>query len=380
MSHARTTETDITAELGAIAWEYLNENDKRVANALHELLQALEAALNAAPDRQSREAALRAFRKQSRWAPADLVDELLIACLNSGQYERGLDVCDAAVRMGICNEGDLIDDRPELLVRCGRAEEAERLLLDALDHAPDDPWSYIRLGDCSYEYVIQDEHRDLERAEDWYYRGYDRGLADQKTEDGQALLERLRDVCIDRLRHDAERRLLQTLEMFEIGGRETLMQLREQVRIAGDRSVLLAHLTDAIGRASAATSRASLDRVSTDLQHLIDAYNLMLQERLDGRSPFEVRALEPKGPHEVRMFQEMVQAFEMFRQSHQDVPSGGARWSELFSEFQGAFFAQVDPVTGKRCSAVIDRERRETKRRAARGELPWMGFLEYRRT
>ncbi len=362
------------ATLGSIAWRNLQDNNLRVANALHELLTELVRLVPDGASQRDRAAMLREFRQRTRWAPAELADELLTACLNTGQYDRALDACATIARLRLLKDDDLLEYRAELLIRSGHTEEGERLLLDALDRAPDDPWSYVRLGDASYVWVVQDEHWDLECAEDWYYRGYDRGLATTETIGGRALLERLGDVCVARLRRDAERRLLHAMEQLDIGGWETLAQFRAQVRRLGNDCVFFHHLQDALMRAA-----SSAEDAERNVAVLADCYNLTSQDALDGRSPFEMVAEQPLGPHAERFRTEMLHAFELTMDPEQSHASAGARFSEQFSEFQLQFYVGMDPVTGKRRRDVIADEERAMIKQRKRDKYVWTGFLEYRR-
>ncbi|MEK9151963.1 MAG: hypothetical protein AAB692_01205 [Patescibacteria group bacterium] len=302
-------------------------------------------------------------------------DRLVDTCLDLGRCAAGLAACDRLERIGERDASDILHDRAEFLARLGPGEEAERLLLGALSRNPEDVWVYIALGDLTFSYEPQKEHRDLVRAETWFYRAYDRGLADEKNRGGRILLERLRQACIERLRRERETRLLGALGRWSVGGRETLDDLREDVRHSGIRSALFHHVAAEFQRL--ALRRPAQGDLKTALRMLTEAFDIMPQDVFDGYSVFETNEFFPTGENESRIRTEasyvLKRGIGSFAGPDED-PRSIARMATL----QGEFFDGRDALTGKERRRVIEDERKKTRKSFEDGKLVWTGFLKYR--
>ncbi|MBI4458188.1 tetratricopeptide repeat protein [Candidatus Uhrbacteria bacterium] len=346
--------------------------DSRVIVLLERALALLEACLAAADADERRESVIEEFAEAVGHDLGFIEDRLVDACLDLGRYAKGLAVCGLLEKIGSRDPADILHDRVEFLTCLGRAEEAERLLLTALARRPDDAWIYIALGDLSFSYEPQREHRDILRAESWYYRAYDRGLADESRRGGQVLLERLREACVARLRGERETRLLAALERCGIGGRQTIADLAEEIRTAGTESVLLHHLAaefDRHGAIAPGVRHAS--------QLLTDFYEHVPQEAFGGYSHFEMSEYFPVGEHEARIRNEASYVVRRGTGSfagHDNDPRSVARLATL----QDEFFEGRDVLTGKERRRVIADERKKTRKLFEEGKLPWKGFLKHR--
>lgn len=367
-----TDEAQHLAQWGFIAFKHQDDNDKRIANALHEALEMLA--------KHHRSASLADQKRMTKeWESLvgmrlnESIGMVIDACLNTGQYDRGLALCDILVKDALLSPNECRAERAEFYTRRGETEKAEQMLLEALHENENDVWSYIHLGDIYSLWQIQDEYQNLDKAEAWYYCGYDHGLGDTTDEGGQVLLERLGDVCIDRLRRASEQRLLGYMAQYRIGGWHTLVQLRQQVYLVGLNSVLFNHLTHRIHETG-----ASIEKMNEALQIFTDAYNLMPQRHLDGLSPFEMIAFMPRSPTEERIQAEMMASVEEQLHTMSEADMRGGQWSEAFSQFQSNFLRGKDPITGKIRRKAIDAERKKTRRDYENGKLIWMGFLDYR--
>lgn len=360
-------------ELGFIAEEHVIDNHQRTANALHQALDFLCAALKKSSGERDKAAIKKEFSGLLGMKYDAAIVELHIACLNSGQYGRAIEVMDMAISNSLGVEDDYLEDRAELLVRMGKTEQAEKILREALAQRPDDVWLHIALGDAHYVWQIQDERRDLEKAEQYYYDAYDAGYGDAETEEGLVLLERLGDVCVDRLRASAEKKLLQVLEDLGIGSWRTFSGLRDSVYVGSNQSVMFHHLQAAIGNHA-----PSLEAANQGLHVLMDAYNLMPQRVLEGQSPFETAASSPHGPETSRIFAEKNRLMAAEIASSEKVGHMDALTSERLTVFQEEFMGGKDPVTGRRRQEVVDQEYRALRKKQERGEWVWMGFLDYR--
>jgi len=368
-------ETNKLALLGIVASKNIQFNDKRVANALCEALDILKKKLSFEEfsNITARRNIIKDFKRRIMFSEEELFDEATIALLNTGQYGRGLDVCDIFLHFEMA-DGDEIDvARAEFLCRMGKIKEAEQMLLKRLEKEPDDVWSYINLGDLYGIWPLQNEFCNLEKADYWYYKAYDRGLGNRETEDGRELIERLVFNCISRLRQKTENELLNVFEKLSIGSWKTVIQLKESIRMVGYDSPLFNHMQGALFNKT-----SSIDEANKYLQVLMDFYNLQPQERLDGLSPFEMVEYMPQGEYEIRIRNEMTEDFMGTQKDVSPDSPAGAEFSDKFSEFQIRFMDQKDFVTGKKRRKVIDDERKKTAKKFERGELPWMGFLKYR--
>jgi len=367
-------EANKIVDLGMVAAKNLDYNDKRVANALHEALEILKteiqkangAGVNTKPILKNFESLLRV--EADAWP-----DMLISACLNTGQYDRGLEICDTLENMGLFEPADIFTYRVELLAHLGRTMEAADMVEEALVIAPNNINLYRLGGDIFYVFQMQDEKQDLDAAEDWYYRAYDRGLAHDGGEDAAIIMERLGDVCIDKLRLKSEKRLLNLFKETGAGTWRTLCQLKESVRCTRYDAPLLEHLTHTCYNKS-----DDLPQVERNLQIIHDAYNLMPQDALDGLSPFEMETYLPKGEQELRLREEMMKAYSETLKTDDENQKFSALESEAFNDFQITFYNKTDPVTGKKRRKIIDKEKRKTAKDWAQGKTTWLGFLAYR--
>ncbi|MBU0648729.1 hypothetical protein KJ969_01305 [Patescibacteria group bacterium] len=368
--HLSQEQEELLKKLGQIARMSLGYNDKRVANALCQALDILSAALKEI-DSSEFKGLLKQFERISGWDISDLSEELLIACLNTSQFERGLETIDSLISLGLRQERDLLDDKAAFLAALGRQEEAEQMLKGFLADTPDNLWLYIALGDIYFLHIPLDERQNLRKAEAWYYRAYDREIGKKDQEVWEVLLERLGDVTMARLRRRAEARLLELLEKYNIGTCRTLEQLKKSVYITGGEGVILYYLQAEI---------FSLDTEQTDehLQVLTDVYNLSPQKALDGLSPLEILEYMPKGEHELRIVDQMFKEFIKKTKRKDPNEQFGALGSQEFTDFQVEFMEQKDPTTGKKRARLIDKEREKIKKDYDEGRLIWQGFIKYR--
>lgn len=363
-------------ELGEIASANFRDNEKRIANALYEALEIVTGVLIKEGNGHVEKLAKKEFRGFVGLSPEEAYEEFYVACLNTGQYDRALQMIDSVQKSGLIEEDDLIDDRVELLARNGRAEEAEKLLIEKLEKDPNNVWTYIALGDLYFMNQVQDEKQNIERAEHWYYKAYDGGMGDVDIDGGADLLERLGDACIERLRRRAEDKLLAYLEQKNIGAWKTLAQLRESIRLTGLNSVLMHHLENEIMRVS-----DSIEEANKDLRLLIDFYNLSKQNERDGFSPFELSVYTPLGTEELRLRDEMNQEISKWMEKAKNAGGDfGAIEAQSLSDMQTEFYSKKDSLIGKRRWSIIKAERKKTKKQFENGELIWTGFTVFRNT
>lgn len=355
--------------LGDIASAAIDRDDARAADALHEALRVLESRLVGATA-SLRATMLADFAEAVGFGAVAAFEEAMTSCVNAGEYAKGEALCDLIVRLGLRRPSEVIFDRAECMARAGRTEESERLLLGALAVSPDEARVYVALGDVYYVWQALDEGRDLDQAEDWYYRGYDRGLAEEREKWGKELLKRLADVCADRLERDAEAALLAIIARAGIGDSRSVALLRETVYRDGPRSLVLHHLESML-RSSARTTAEAARAAGK----LLDAYMVMPQDTLGGLSPFELGELIPEDSHTRRILSEM--AVYAARPGATPADAGEARAG--FTLAQEDFLRGRDILTGKPRRAVIDRERREIVRKHRSGSLVWRGFIRFRR-
>ena len=363
------------AQLGDIAGARLNENDKRVANALYAALEMLRAAHkgDGGAEGAAAKELLEAFEEAVGWDARDLADELIAACHNTSQCDRGLEAIDMLTELGVCSMREMIADTSAFFAGLGRRDKAEEILKTALAHDPDDVWLYISLGDVYYHNTPLDEDRDFEKAEKWYYAAYDNEIGKRDKESWRALLGRLGSVTVDRLRRAAEDRLLRAMEQHGIGGWRTMEQLKGNIAIASYDSIILQHLQMRVfGTIQDKT------KVDEFLRLLNDMYNLAPQKELNGLSAFEMVEYMPKGEHELRIMEEMISAFTEQMPDDGAESGFGAFGSQAFSDFQVRFMEQKDSETGIKRRTILNRERKKTQRAYERGTLVWDGFAKYR--
>lgn len=366
-------EQGLIQQLGEVAYLNLNLNDKRVVNSVYQLLDVFASACRR--NNQDKFSGIRIeFESIVEWDLEDLFSELLTACLNTSQAERGLKAIDLAVSLGLYQEHDLFNDKSAFMCLLNRQEEAEKMLKELLEDDPNNLWLYIGLGDIYFINTLIDESQDLVKAEYWYYQAYDREIGMDDQESWEVLLERLGDAAIKRLKNESEKRLLELLIKHKIGTYKTIAQLKNNVYISSYDSVILQHL-----QMQAYQKIKELEEANDALQIINDAYNLMPQKNLDGLSPFETNEYMPKGKHELRIVDEMIAEF--FKNiSHEEgkEEEAGVLGSQEFSDFQIKFFEQKDPLTNKKRRTLIDNERKKTKRDYEGGKLIWGGFTKYR--
>lgn len=363
---------NILKQLGEIAQVNLNYNDKRVANALCQALEILSKLGNEITS-GDREELLEEFEQITEWDPFELSDQLLIACLNTSQCERGLGVIDLLKVFDLHDERDLAINEAAFLAALGRQEEAEQTLRELLVDAPDDLWLYIHLGDIYYIDTPLDEHKDFKKAEKWYYLAYDQKIGKQDKESWKDLLGRLGDVTISRLRQEAEERLVTLLEKYDIGTYKTVEQLRQNVYISSNESLISQHLQTQFYQ-----KIKNLKEANKVLQVLVDAYNFMPQKRLDDLCPFEMVEYMPKGEHELRIADEMFKEYTKKMKQKDPDKEFGALSSQEFTDFQIEFMEHKDSVTGKKRKTIIDKERMKVKKDYESGKLILEGFVRYR--
>ena len=358
-------------ELSGIAISHFYDNSKRVVNSLYEILMIVKPYFLEPHLEKEKRKILRVFKQVTSENLNDLMEELIVACLNTAQYDRGLEVLNMLVEIGVKNDDDVTDDKAELHALLGSLEIAETILVEALNRNPKDVFRYIALGDLYYLWQIQDEKRNFAKAEEWYYKAYDLGLADKNIEGGRILLERLGDVCVERLRRNTFDGLIDLLKRFDIGGWETFVGLRDSVYLLSNESIMLSHLESEVMR------RASPIESDQALQILITAYNFMPQRNLNDLCPFEMVEFFPMGENEIRFREEIFKAWEG-RIGAENKKEMDARFSEGFSRFQEEFLKEKDPVTGKTRWGVQEDERKKIRKLFKNGKLIWTGFLKYR--
>ncbi|MFH1426968.1 MAG: hypothetical protein ABIG60_00335 [Patescibacteria group bacterium] len=370
--HFNQEQKDILKQLGEIAQIYLYQNEKRVTNALHQALEILSIVFKEA-ELNRREAILEEFEEFTEWDRFDLFEELLVACLNTSQSERGLEIIDLLISLGLYQELDIFEDKASFLSALGRQEEAEQMLKGLLADMPDNLWLYISLGDIYFINTPLEEHQDFAKAEAWYYQAYDREIGKKDREAWEVLLERLGSVTIARLRREIEERLLGLLEKYNIGTYRALEQLKQNIYISSNDSFIFQHLQMKILH-----KIEKLEEANKALQLLNDAYNLMPQKALDGLSPFEMVEYMPKGEQELRIMDEMFVEFDKKKERECSGKEFGALGSQEFTDFQIGFMKQNDPATNKKRRVIVDKERKKTQKDYESGKIIWVGFEKYR--
>lgn len=355
--------------LGVIAKSHLYENDKRVANAIHEAFDVLNGGLSASP--QNVGVLIGQFERVFGFECVDAFNELMIACYNTAQYDRAIEVCDLMELRGLVSITDLQKERAELLGHQGNIAASEKILREVLDADPNNVWNYINLGDLYYVWQVLPENQDLSRAESWYYKALDQGLGN--SADGAELAERLGDVCVERLRRKSEKQLLQLLEEEHMGHYQSLYELKSNVRVGGVNSVVLQHIQNLILH-----KVKSEEHVEQALDVLMGAYNLMPQDYLHGLCPFQMKEYYSDGEHSARILKDKMDAYIAAVEKREVPDLLGAEGSERFSHFQIEFMQGLDPVTGKQREKVVNAEYKRTKKQIESGNFVWMGFVKYR--
>jgi hypothetical protein len=351
------------ATLGVQAREAIATNhDQAVVDALGKALNLLathgESTLSVAQ-----------FERHSGFHLADALHEFVTSVLNLEKWQLGLTIVDRLDAKGmLTGVTDVNLDRAELLCRMGRSEEAERLLLGELEARPEATAVYVALADLNFHWQTLIEDRDLAAAESWLYRAYDLGLSKGGDDDARDLIEHLADTCLERLQTQAEDKLHALLCREGLGWR-TLADLRSSVWQEGPASPVLRHLAQLLGHGVNDNEREKR------LQTLFSCYEQLPQDVLGGYSAFERTEFMAPGRLELRLMQELTDAFVRLSGRTLD-PS--ALISEDFHRFQQRFLEQNDPLTGRRRGVVIADERAETRRQYEEGERPWLGFLRFR--
>lgn len=363
------TEQNKLKTLGEIARKHLGGNDKRVANAICEAFEILDSALRLISEQRL---VMPAFEKHFGLSAEEAVEEFMVACYNTAQYERGLEMCNAADRYGLWPKEDILSERAELYGHLGECSKAEKILSDLIKQDPDNVQHYINYGDLYYVWQVLPEEQNLERAESWYYKAFDRHLG-AGTENGLSLLERLGEVCVERLRRSSEKRLLEMMERLSIGYWPALAELRRTVYLTGPESVVLNHLQMKIHH-----KVRDIKEANQSLGILMNAYNLMPQRDLHDVCPSQMAEYYAQGEHTARIIAEKFDAF------HRAVEEGRAslptstEGAEAFSEFQEKFMAGLDEATSKKRSDVLRKEQKDIEKLIKKGEFIWTGFIKFR--
>jgi len=293
--------------------------------------------------------------------------------VNLEKFEEGLAVVRDLVASEALAVSDAATDIAELLARTGRTEEAERVMLVEVESRPDAIKNYLALGDIHYHWQEQEECRNYDAAEEWFFRAFDRGLARGVNEESKELLEHLGDVCLDRLRSEAEASLLTMLHGLGVGDWRTIANLRDSVWHEGAASRLLRHVSRIVAP-EGLDDPSSADRLRT----LFRFYEHTPQENMGGYSAFERTEILPPGRHEIRVMHELAEAYT--RATGDNSVNLSSFLSDDFIRFQKSFMEAVDPLTNKRRSTLLGDERSELRNRREEGSHPWLGFLRYRRT
>lgn len=185
------------------------------------LERELEAARTARPRDSVRYAAVleRALRAcDADWEvadaldPADLYLELATEYQALDRWEDALAAADAAVDAGLDTQPDPRCLRAEILMRAGRADEAEPIWAAVRAATPDDVWLYNNAG---LEYADTGDHR---TALDWLTDGLRLAL---RTSDPERLVDQLADLrlaSLDSLGQPAD--ALQEQAMMFLGEQE----------------------------------------------------------------------------------------------------------------------------------------------------------------
>lgn len=361
------------AQLAEIANEYLEVNDKRVANALSEMLSMMaEANSNLTLNEQR---TLRSYcEKTAGMDTREMFEEATLAMFNTAQLWRGAELCEEAKKQDWIDDIRYREQKAEFLAGLNRTSEAEELLLPLVEQRPDDVWHYIRLGDIYSLHQVLDDRKNYRKAEEWYYRAYDRGLCNSKNKDHRELLLRLGETCVERLRTAAQNDAYKMFINMQIGGWRTMQDFMRTVYLVGSDSVVFHVLQMEIME----QGRADHKEASRRLDILMNAYNFLPQRALDGRCPFEMAEYLYDG--ESGRIQR-----EMFEAAEQEVAKGkllrieeGALGAVAFSEFQVKFYAEIDQKTGKVRQAIMNEEHKKKKRAIAKGNFLWLGFTKYR--
>ena len=182
----------------------------------------------------------------------------------------------------------------------------------------------------------------MQRAESWYYKAFDRALG-AGTEEGDALVERLGDVCVGRLKRASLKKLLELMESLHVGKWMALAELTRSVYITGSESVVFNHLQGEISNKA-----KDINQANGYLHTLMNAYNLMPQRDLNGLCPFQMAEYYSQGEHSNRIVGEKMQAVIKAMELGSQFSPMNAEGAEAFSKFQMDFMEGIDQVTGKK--------------------------------
>lgn len=305
-------------------------HDQRLVDAWQAALELALGAVGRARTPEGLQALAHDFGRAADCRLDDAAADYLDACLDSCQYARGLAFLPSLAQLDALPPEELVASRAEFLGSMGQTEEAERVLLEELAERPDDALTYVTLGDLYY-IMPMDSQRDYRRALEWYYAGYDRGLAREEDEDGSLLLERLADCTADHLLNLARERLLAALRERGAGDWQDLAVAEHAIE----------HQVKGMSAPPAATRL--LEALTRDVpndaafQPLLDLYldflNLCPRELLKGHSDYVGRAvarqlenLPPRDPDEPDLDEPqdlLWEGFKPFR--HQDPAPGFTR-------------------------------------------------------
>src|SRR3989338_4264403 len=101
-------------ELSGIAISHFYDNSKRVVNSLYEILMIVKPYFLEPHLEKEKRKILQVFKQVTSENLNDLMEELIVACLNTAQYDRGLEVLNMLVEIGVKNDDDVTDDKAEL--------------------------------------------------------------------------------------------------------------------------------------------------------------------------------------------------------------------------------------------------------------------------
>lgn len=367
--------------LGHIVRDHLNQNDKRVANGIQEALEMLAEQLAspvASPADTLKKNSVGQFERLFGLDPEESIETFMLACYNTAQYDRALEICALAEKYELLPKDEILEERAELYGHLGQLSKAEKILSDFWEQDPEDVWNYIRFGDLYWTWQVLPEKQNLQQAESWYYKALNKQVG-AGTEDGVDLLERLGDVCVERLRRSSEKRLLEMLEQLHIGSWRTLGDLQRTVYLTGPDSVVFNHLQMEIFHKISGISKAKgIEKANECLRTLMNAYNLIPQRYLNELCPFQMSEYYSQGEHTSRIVAEKMQAFIEAMSAGQVQPPTGAEEAEGFSDFQEKFMQGRDGLTGKKRSEILAQEQKQIKKLIDKGEFIWTGFLKFR--
>jgi tetratricopeptide (TPR) repeat protein len=349
--------------LGKIAAAHLGSNDKRVANAIYEAFMILEAQFAVHFDK---------WEKEFGFSFGEAFDEFVMACLNTAQYHRGLEICALVEKFNLLSVDGTAAEKAEFYGRLGEFKEAENILDRLLQQDPDDIWNYIHYGDLYSHWQMLPEEQDLLKAEKWFYRAFDKKLG-LGTEEGEILIERLGEICIERLRRHAETKLLRILENAHIGGWMALEAMKQGIYIQGPDGIVLSHIQSELSEKA-----SDIKQANEYLTVLMDAYNLMPQRALSELCPFQMAEYYSGGEHTQRIIHEKMDAYTKAIERNEVPTIMSAEGAEAFSRFQEEFMRGTDSLTGKKRGKLLEREQRAIEKSIKKGEFLWSGFLRYR--